>query len=401
MNRYTAPFYGSLFLVCAALASQCKKADPVQANARRDAQNPPVTQDTSRKSTSAFPCNTFVCLDLRDEISQVWMTQPTDQYLSEGASVSVGPRVYMGGGMEEGDYFGGLDEVFVFNLETEKTERILSLSLPRSHLAAAAAGNKVIFAGGKVENGYNRGNPDLYDVVDIFDQQTGSRTVTRLSQPRAHLAAASAGNRAFFIGGLVNGAQSTTRVDIYDASNGNWNTMELPAPRAYAGAVVYDGKLYVAGGMDAARPAKPLYTVDVLDLASGRWSVLESPHHHPKASVVQADGKIFIAGGDLYSNKFVDIYDPASNTWSSAELTDGRNNITVAVLTDRVIFMGGSYSNAIDIYNITQKSWVRGIVNRGVDGMMAGSWGNIALFTGFKYDLGNAVVNVMWILRRI
>jgi N-acetylneuraminic acid mutarotase len=329
------------------------------------------------------------------------MAQPTNEYLSEGASVTVGPRVYVGGGFEEGDYSGGLDDVFVFNLETEKTENVLTLSLPRSHLSSAAAGNKVIFAGGKFENGYNRGNPTVFDVVDIYDQQSGNMTTTRLSQPRAHMAAAGAGNKAFFIGGLASGTQSTTRVDIYDASNGNWSTMELPGPRAYAGAAISGGKLYVAGGMDAARPGKPIYTVDVLDLASGTWSALEAPHAHPKASVVLADGKIFIAGGDLVSNKFVDIYNPASNTWSSAELTDARNNITVAVLTDRIIFMGGSYSNAIDIYDLVQKTWIRGVLNRGVDGMMAGAWRNKAVFTGFKFDLGNSVGNVMWILRRI
>jgi N-acetylneuraminic acid mutarotase len=359
------------------------------------------TSDTSGQTWTAGACNTFVCLDLKDEISQVWMTQPTNQYLSEGASVSIGPRVYFAGGMEEGDYFGGLDGVFVFNLETEKTEKIMTLSLPRSHLAAVAAGNKVIFAGGKVENGYNRGNPDVYDVVDIYDQQSGNMTMTRLSQPRAHMAAASNGEKAFFIGGLVSGTQSTARVDIYDASNGNWGTMELPGPRAYAGAVVSGGKLYVARGMDAARPGKPIYTVDVLDLASGSWSALEAPHAHPKASVVLADGKIFIAGGDLYSNRFVDIYDPASNTWASAELTDARNNITVAVLTDRIIFLGGSYSNAIDIYDLVHKTWIRGVVNLGVDGMMAGAWGNTAVFTGFKFDQGNSVGNVMFILRRL
>jgi N-acetylneuraminic acid mutarotase len=399
MKRQHIIKYGLLWLACVMFLAQCRKVDDSQA-VRTSTGPRPGSSDTSTQHANFGFCNTFICLSLNDEISTTWTQQPTDQYLSEGAATTVGPRVYMGGGFEEGDYSGGLNDVFVFDLENEKVEGLLKLSVPRSHLTATSTNTKVMFAGGKSENIYNRGNPELFDAVDVFDQITGARSVSKLSQPRANLTSASAGNKAYFIGGLINGGQSTTRVDIFDASNGSWSTMELPTPRANAGAVISGGQLYVAGGMDAAQPGKPIYSVDVLDLETGSWTMIEAPHAHPKASVVLAGGEIFIAGGDLQSNKFVDIYNPTSNTWTSAQLTDSRNNITIAMLNDQVVFIGGSYSSAIDIYDIAKKTWVRGFINLGVNGMMAGSWKNKALITGFKFDRGNSVGNVMFILRR-
>jgi N-acetylneuraminic acid mutarotase len=63
-------------------------------------------------------------------------------------------------------------------------------------LAGAAAGNLVLFAGGR------NGTSPFSAVVDVFDTSTRSwLTPTNLSQPRYWLAGVAAGNIILFAGG--------------------------------------------------------------------------------------------------------------------------------------------------------------------------------------------------------
>lgn len=88
--------------------------------------------------------------------------------------------------------------------------------MPRSNLAAAGAGNKIVFAGGSYENCLRRffylfltvsssnGSNYFYSTVDIYDINTGqwNSSAGQLSIARAYLAAAAGGNKIIFAGGL-------------------------------------------------------------------------------------------------------------------------------------------------------------------------------------------------------
>ena len=75
----------------------------------------------------------------------------------------------------------------------------LKLSEARYNLAGAAAGNKIVFAGG---NSSNSGNQES-KTVDIYDIRTNSWSTAQLSEARQGLVAASAGNKIFFAGGYT------------------------------------------------------------------------------------------------------------------------------------------------------------------------------------------------------
>jgi hypothetical protein len=84
----------------------------------------------------------------------------------------------------------------------------MNLSLPRSHLAGAAAGNFALFAGGWKD----RSTPSLR--VDLYD--TSTRTwlpCTNLSVPRYYLAGAAAGDLVLFAGG-ENESSTLATVDV-------------------------------------------------------------------------------------------------------------------------------------------------------------------------------------------
>jgi Kelch motif len=93
-----------------------------------------------------------------------------------------------------------------------------------------------------------------------------------------------------------------------------------------------------------------------------------------KVSVLATAGnKLFFAGGDTpplspgaHPSSRVDIFDLATNVWSTAELSQPRWGLTAAVSGNRVYFAGGKgfinggsvgLSSRVDVYDIVTDSW--------------------------------------------
>src|SRR5205823_4849028 len=89
---------------------------------------------------------------------------------------------------------------------------------------------KVVFAGGCCANGPGDQLPQA--TVDIYDTQTGTWSIALLSQPRSSLAAATVGTKILFAGG-VNPYDATPSnvVDIFDTQTGIWSTAVLSQAR--------------------------------------------------------------------------------------------------------------------------------------------------------------------------
>jgi len=85
----------------------------------------------------------------------------------------------------------------------------------RSSLSAGAAGNVVLFAGGKNITGYS-------DMVDIYNIDTSEWGTAQLSQPRAHMAVAtSIDGKIYFSGGISDSGVSDV-VDVFDTKTMKW-----------------------------------------------------------------------------------------------------------------------------------------------------------------------------------
>lgn len=128
--------------------------------------------------------------------------------------------------------------------------------------------------------------------------------------------------------------------------------------RYYGAAFVHDGMIYLLGGGGADPNA-----VEVFDPATRSVSLLEPmPAQHRNSGAVFHDGKIYmIAGSDEvgYSNR-VDIYDIASNTWSTG--ADHPLQVqTEAAIHGGLIYTMGGYDGTVydDIYtyDIASDSW--------------------------------------------
>ncbi len=131
----------------------------------------------------------------------------------------------------------------------------------------------------------------------------------------------------------------------------------LPARRS-PGTLVYDGVLYVAGGHVAAdahafEAVTFLTSFQAYDLTKGEWHNLAAkPHAGRFSSLVGHGGKIYCFGGffgetpataDWKSYDVVDVYDIATNQWTTLEtrMPHRRSQHAVVQLGEKVYLVGG------------------------------------------------------------
>jgi hypothetical protein len=205
-----------------------------------------------------------------------------------------------------------------------------------------------------------------------------------LSKARSFMAVAAAGNKIVFAGGQTDSAYpsemwGSSRVDIYDISTNTWSTAELSVPRFGIGAIAAGNKIFFAGGTSGllGDPTETYYsTVDIYDVSTNTWSVSSLSEHVSDPAVAVLGNKVFFAGGygtntignttyyGYYSNK-IDIYDLSTNTWSSSFLSDHKDGISAVTINNKVYFAGGhnvgangnNYSDKIDVYDGITHSW--------------------------------------------
>ena len=154
-----------------------------------------------------------------------WSTATLSQSRDDLAAVAAGNNVFFAGGYTYNSGTGGAfsNVVDIYNMSTN-TWSTATLSLGRCGLAAATAGNNVVFAGGD--------NGGLSNVVDIYNTSTRSWSTATLSQGRYDLAGAAAGNNVVFGGGQQTSVALSNVVDIFNTSTGSWSTATLSASRS-------------------------------------------------------------------------------------------------------------------------------------------------------------------------
>lgn len=270
------------------------------------------------------------------------------------------------------------------------------LSMKSTGLVSASAGNKILFAGGRRENGNSKR-------VDIYDIATNVWSTAELSQEdREGMVAASVGNKIFFAGGAnYDNGPVTSRVDIYDVSDNTWSTAELSKARSELSAATFGNKIFFAGGASW----EPFFigsnVVDIYDNSTNTWTTATLSEGRQGLSATTVGNKIYFAGGSrgpgaLGVSTKIDIYDGETNSWSSSNLLEARTNMA-SIAVDNKIFWGGginaawssgqSYSNQVEIKNmLTGVSSFSCMIPRAYfQSVIKGD--NIIFFTGFASNI--------------
>ena len=262
--------------------------------------------------------------------------------------------------------------------------------------------------------------------------------------PARRYAAATVSDKSILVMGGQIGDVSSTRVDAYNVETRTWTRLApLPESRMWHNASTINGKVYVAGGHNEAVVAgvptgTPTQTLFVYDPAANRWSrkadlptkvqivrqaallgklyvyelndnfwmytpsldkwtVLPLPASQHAFGVLSAVGdKIYLTGGSKITdagweyNPELDVYDPATRTWSvKSPLPAAYNDVVAASFHGKLWVAGGMSDNDrpvsdLYVYDPLTDTWAVGPSMLRTTANAAGAWagGKFFIFGG-------------------
>jgi N-acetylneuraminic acid mutarotase len=246
-----------------------------------------------------------------------------------------------------------------------------SLSVGRTGVLAASAGNKILFIGG-MHAGQNWWNEPV--PADIYDMTSNSWS-NHLLEPddpqathfRSGAAIAALEDKIFFAGGGDGfGDNQTSQVDIYNASSGTWSRKQLSSERQYLTAATVGDKVFFAGGFGYPNGGNwgEFNTVDIYDNSNDSWSTATLSEARMDITATTAGNKIYFAGGrtDFNASKTIDIYDAATNSWSVSSLQQPRTGMASIAAGGKIFWSAGAnsgsgtgwaYNNDAEILDLT------------------------------------------------
>ncbi len=161
-------------------------------------------------------------------------------------------------------------------------------------------------------------------------------------------------------------------------------------------------KIVFAGGfeIDNNVGSVPSTKVNIFDMATQTWTSTDLTHGGHIATIAAGD-KIFFAGGAVanggssgIASSRVDIYNTTDNTWTIAELSEARSGINAVRAGNKVLFAGGgpSSSTKVDIYDMSSSSWSVADIQHPIYGATA--LGNKAILEAYTlFDIYDAPGN--------
>jgi len=167
---------------------------------------------------------------------------------------------------------------------------------------------------------------------EIFDpSDNGWTLIQELPSAITHMNMALDGRTVWFAGGFKDGYKGHAIAEVwsYDVDLDRYTAAPLlPESRAGGGLAVLDGQLHYFGGLMADRDtdSSDHWTLDLENWAQGSATWSESapmPVPRNQFSTVVFNGRIYAIGGQFHHDSVqldqprTDIYNPATNTWTS------------------------------------------------------------------------------------
>ena len=199
---------------------------------------------------------------------------------------------------------------------------------------------------------------------------------TRLSRGRILVQGVEVGNKALFAGGLVSLVVDdpsfpfpgpgmyfgcVDSIDVYDGQSGSWSTDRLSLARTKMGVISSGNRAWFAGGEPKEFFTNPTCTkvIDIYNVATNTWSsdLLSEEKYNVIAG--KWGGKIFFAGGLAYARdeicKTVDIYDTLTNSWEHRRIDRGL--ITKGAVCGNELFVPRWDTTIVDVYHLENNSF--------------------------------------------
>ncbi|HET9907384.1 MAG TPA: kelch repeat-containing protein [Anaerolineales bacterium] len=259
---------------------------------------------------------------------------------SENAAAAVGDIIYVSGG------FGGEQKLEAYDT-TENTWRTLAdLPEPRHHLMSASHNGKVYIFGGAASIVNWAPRADAW----VYEPETDSWSrVALMPERRLAGAAVTLGDYIYVLGG-TGGSNALLR---YDPAQDEWTKLaQLSQSREHTTATTFDGRLYTLGGRWSG--IGELTSVEIYDPASDSWTSAQTAR--AGFATVTVNGKIYVMGGEVLTGanqalKSVEVFDLASGRWEFAPDLPLALHGVPAVNVDDVIYVLGGADRAGAISN--------------------------------------------------
>jgi hypothetical protein len=182
----------------------------------------------------------------------------------------------------------------------------------------AMAALVTIFVGSGCTGSPDEPSPDL----PTAEAAAGWRTLGPAPSPRTEVAAAAAGARIVVTGGYRADGATLSTVEILDTATGRWETgPPLPVPVNHAMSATVAGRVYVFGGnLPNNRPTDAAFVLDAPDAPQGWRRIAPMPQPRAAATAVALDGTVYVAAGVGPSGLAAEmlVYDTATDRWTTA-----------------------------------------------------------------------------------
>jgi len=221
-------------------------------------------------------------------------------------------------------------------------------NIPTDRVAAAGGvlNDKLYVIGGGTWLGFT----ELTNIVEVYDPSTDSwANETPIFEPHSYMGVGVVDGKLYAMGGQAVGESQTTNLE-FDPTTHTWtNKSSMPFERENFAVAVVNDKIYVIGGSNNLIDCPTLDLVEEYDPATDNWTRkadMPSPREGLAAAVY--DNKIYAIGGhavcpgDPHNMSIVEIYDPATDTWTSASpIPTGRSGLKAEMLENKIYAIGG------------------------------------------------------------
>ena len=301
-------------------------------------------------------------VDIYNIITQAWSTAELSIPRFEIAAVASGNKVFFAGG---GTLPGLSSRIDIYDVTTESW---ITAELPHSleSILPSAVGNKVLFAGGH--------SGQL--IVHLYDINANVWSTVNLGPMRHGFAINSTGNKIYLAGGCEmsnDNYPSSTRIDIFDDATGSWTVSALNTPRSFMTSIFKNGKIYWGGGVASydwsyEGADSIMCQVEIRDVTTqtSPFTNLSIPVYWDfwwkRDALEKGDNVVFMNDPTPYYYEYswrLDIYNITTNNWSLGVLNPSLTHLPGSVIShnNNIYIAGGWQDTGGNPGSFTNQVW--------------------------------------------
>jgi N-acetylneuraminic acid mutarotase len=283
---------------------------------------------------------------------------------AEAVGAAVGGKLYVMGGINaRGSNFSYpiTARCDAYDLATNTWTRLADMPEPFTHSVGTVDGTTIWFVGGFVGHTPGPGTEHVWKYDTLAN--TWSRGPD-LPNARGGGASAIVGRTLHYFGGAnrtrTGDMPTHWELNLDDPASTWVQRADMPLPRNHMAAATVGGKIYAVGGQRGEGAAAiDLAEVDVYDPATDTWTAappLPGARSHTNCSTFELNGKLVVIGGESGPEQYhseIFAFDPATNAWSlMANLPEPRSTAVAGIINNQLVLSTGNAPS------ITTNTWI-------------------------------------------